>query len=412
MNGVADGTDPLIFLIAGEPSGDQIGARLMAALKKQTGGRVRFAGVGGEGMEHEGIESLFPMEDLSVFGLAEVLRHAPRVLRRVRDSADAVKEMRPDVVVTIDVPTFSFRVAKLLKGAGIPLIHCVAPQVWAWRPRRARMLTRLLDHLLVLLPFEPPYFEAVGLPCTLIGHPIVEFGADKGDGADFRVRHAIPPEAPVLAILPGSRGNEVSRLLPVFGQTLHRLLADFPGLRGVVPVVSAVKDEVAAAVAGWPIPITLVEGEAEKYNAFAASTAALNASGTVTLELALAKVPTVVAYKLSPLTGWVGRRMVKVPYVTVVNIILGRELLPEFVQEKCTPPLLAGAVANLLTDERARKAQIDGTRDVLRQLGLGQRPPSERGAEVILRHVKGSDYGEEAGRAKARGPPGLRERLP
>ena len=412
MNGVADGTDPLIFLIAGEPSGDLLGARLMAALKKQTGGRVRFAGVGGEGMEDEGIESIFPMKDLSVFGLVEVLRHAPRVLRRVRDSADAVKAMRPDVVVTIDVPTFSFRVAKLLKGAGIPLIHCVAPQVWAWRPRRARMLTRLLDHLLVLLPFEPPYFEAVGLPCTLIGHPIVEFGADKGDGADFRVRHAIPPEAPVLAILPGSRGNEVSRLLPVFGQTLHRLLADFPGLRGVVPVVSAVKDEVAAAVAGWPIPITLVEGEAEKYNAFAASTAALNASGTVTLELALAKVPTVVAYKLSPLTGWVGRRMVKVPYVTVVNIILGRELLPEFVQEKCTPPLLAGAVANLLTDERARKAQIDGTRDVLRQLGLGQRPPSERGAEVILRHVKGSDYGEEAGRAKARGPPGLRERLP
>ena len=394
MNGVADGTTPLIFLIAGEPSGDQVGARLMAALKKQTGGAVRFAGVGGERMEHEGIESIFPMEDLSVFGLTEVLRHAPRVLRRVRDSADAVKAARPDVVVTIDVPTFSFRVAKLLKGAGIPLIHCVAPQVWAWRPRRARMLTRFLDHLLVLLPFEPPYFEAVGLPCTLIGHPIVEFGADKGDGTDFRVRHGIPPEAPVLSILPGSRGTEVSRLLPVFGQTLHRLVAEFPGLRGVVPVVSAVKEEVAATAAGWPIPITLVEGEAEKYNAFAASTAALNASGTVTLELALAKVPTVVAYKLSPLTAWVGRRMVKVPYVTVVNLILGRKVVPEYVQEHCTPPLLAAAVAHLLRDEQARRAQIDGTRDVLRQLGLGQRPPSELGAEVILRHVKGFDNGE------------------
>ena len=346
MNGVADGAGPLIFLIAGEPSGDLLGARLMAALKKQTAGRVRFAGVGGEGMAHEGIESLFPMEELSVFGLAEVLRHAPRILRRVRDSADAVKAMRPDVVVTIDVPTFSFRVAKSLKGAGIPLIHCVAPQVWAWRPRRARMLTRFLDHLLVLLPFEPPYFEAVGLPCTLIGHPIVEFGADKGDGADFRVRHGIPPEAPVLSILPGSRGTEVSRLLPVFGETLDRLVAEFPGLRGVVPVVSAVREEVAAAAAGWPMPITLVEGEAEKYNAFAASTAALNASGTVTLELALAKVPTVVADKLSPLTTWVGRRMVKVRYVTVVNLILGRELLPEYVQERCTPPLLAAAVAH------------------------------------------------------------------
>jgi lipid-A-disaccharide synthase len=394
VNGVADGTYPVIFLIAGEPSGDQLGARLMAALKKQTGGRIRFAGVGGERMEQEGIESIFPMEDLSVFGLAEVLRHAPRVLRRVRDSADAVKAIRPDVVVTIDVPTFSFRVAKKLRGAGIPLIHCVAPQVWAWRPRRARMLSRILDHLLVLLPFEPPFFESVGLPCTLIGHPIVELGADKGEGADFRVRHAIPPEAPVLCILPGSRGNEVSRLLPVFGRTLHRLMAEFPDLRGVVPVVSAVKQEVAAAVAGWPIPITLVEGEAEKYNAFAASTAALNASGTVTLELALAKVPTVVAYKLSPLTGWLGRWMVKVPYVTVVNLILGRKLLPEFIQQDCTPPLLAGAVANLLRDEPSRREQIDGTRDVLRQLGLGQRPPSELGAAVILRHVKGFEDGE------------------
>lgn len=399
MNGAADGTVPCIFLIAGEPSGDQVGARLMAALKKRTGGRVRFAGVGGEGMTAEGIDSIFPMADLSVFGLAEVLRHAPRILRRVRESADAVRTTRPDVVVTIDVPTFSFRVAKKLKGAGIPLIHCVAPQVWAWRPRRARMLTRFLDHILVLLPFEPPYFEAVGLPCTLIGHPVVEFGADQGDGADFRRRHGIPPDAPVLAILPGSRGNEVSRLLPVFGRALHLLAPRFPGLRGVVPVVPAVEEEVAAAAAGWPIPITLVEGTAEKYNAFAASTAALNASGTVTLELALAKVPTVVAYRLSPLTAWVGRRMVNVPYVTVVNLILGRRLLPEFVQERCTPPLLADAVAELLSDEQARRAQIEGTRDVLRQLGLGQRPPSEAAAEVILRHVEGFEEGE--GRAKA-----------
>ena len=393
MSGAGEGAFPLIFLVAGEPSGDQMGGRLMAALKRQTGGAVRFAGVGGERMKEQGLESLFPMEDLSVFGIVEVVPHLPRILRRMRETVAAVRTMRPDVVVTIDSPEFSFGIGKRLKGAGIPLIHCVAPQLWAWRPRRARTISRFLDHILVLLPFEPPYFEAVGLGCTFIGHPVVESGADKGAGPEFRGRHGIPKGAPVLCILPGSRRSETSRLLPVFVETLQLLARDFPGLRGVMPTVSAVEKDVASA--RWPIPITVVKGEAEKYSAFAASTVALAASGTVALELAVAGLPMVVAYKVTPLSAWVARRMMRVRYATFVNLILDREVVPELLQEKCTSPLLAEAVARLLNDGRARKAQIDGAREVALQLGLGRRPPSERGAEVILEFVNRSRRGSD-----------------
>ncbi len=385
MSGSGEDARPLIFLVAGEPSGDQVGGRLMAALKRQTAGAVRFAGIGGERMKGEGLESLFPMEDLSVVGIVEVVPHLPRIFWRMRQTVAAVRARRPDVVVTIDSPEFSFGVGKRLKGAGIPLIHCVAPQVWAWRSHRARMMSRFLDHLLVLLPFEPPYFEAVGLGCTFIGHPVVESGADKGAGPEFRGRHGIPGDAPVLCILPGSRHSETSRLVPVFVETLRRLARDFPRLHGVAPTVSAVETDVASA--DWPIPITLVKGEAEKYNAFAASSAALAASGTVALELAMAGLPMVVAYKLMPLSAWIARRMMRVRYATFVNLILDRELVPEFLQEKCTPPLLAKAVARLLSDAQARKAQIDGARKVARELGLGRRPPSEHAAEVILDFV-------------------------
>ncbi len=380
----ADG--PLIFLLAGEPSGDVLGGRMMAALKHATGGRVRFAGVGGERMIAEGLQSLFPMEELALFGLAELLPKLPNLLRRLDQTTRAVLNANPDAVVTIDAPDFCFRIGRRLRKAGstVPLIHYVAPTVWAWRPGRARKVARFLDHLLALLPFEPPYFEREGLACSFVGHPVVEGGADKGDGARFRASHGIAPEAPLLTVLPGSRRSEVTALLPDFGATLARLAPRHPGLRVVVPTVPQVKALVTRAVESWPIPVTVVEGDVDKYDAFAASTAALAASGTVALELALARLPAVIAYRIHPLTYRLYRRLIKVKYANLVNIMLDRMLVPELLQHDCVPDKLEAAVDRLLTDAAARQAQIDGVAEVAHWLGQGDTPPSRRAAEVVL----------------------------
>jgi len=294
---------PLIFLIAGEASGDNLGARLMAALKRRMGNRVRFAGVGGTAMAREGLGSLFPMGELSLMGLAEILPHLPRLLRRLGETAAEVARLRPRVVVTIDSPEFSFRVARRIADLGIPRVHYVAPQVWAWRAGRARKLAGTVDHLMALLPFEPPYFEDAGLPCDFVGHPVIEAGVDRGDGAAFRARHGIAPEATVISVLPGSRHTEVRRLLPVFAGAVELLTRERPDLAVAVATVEAVRDEVTAAVRAWSRPGIVVTDPAEKYDAFAASRAAIAKSGTVTLELALAGVPMVVCYKVCAITG-------------------------------------------------------------------------------------------------------------
>lgn len=380
--------EPLhIFLIAGEPSGDLLGARLMAALRRQTGGVVRFSGIGGERMVAEGLTPLFPMSELALMGLVELLPRLPGLLRRLAETVAAIRAARPDAVVTIDAPDFCFRVARRLRGAGIPFIHYVAPTVWAWRPGRAARIAPLFDHLLALLPFEPPYFERVGLPCTFVGHPIIESGADRGDGAGFRSRHGIAPAAPVLTVLPGSRTSEIGRLSPDFGRTLAHLAPRYPDLVVPVPTVPHVRDRVAAAIASWPVRTLLVEGDREKYDAFAASTAALAASGTVALELALARVPAVIAYRVHPLTAALYRRLVRVRYANLVNLMLDRMLVPELLQEDCRPDKLAAAVAGLLDDPAARQAQIEGAALVAGWLGLGATPPSERAATVVRQVV-------------------------
>jgi lipid-A-disaccharide synthase len=382
--GATGGHDNLIFLIAGEPSGDMLGARLMAALKRQSAGAIRFAGVGGERMAGEGLDSLFPMEELSLFGWIEVLPRAAAIFRRVSQCVEAVAAMRPVAVVTIDAPGFSFRVVQRLKPPRPLRIHLVAPTVWAYRPGRARKIAAFLDHLLVLLPFEPPYFEAVGLPCSFIGHPIVEEGADQGNGPAFRDRHGIGRDATVLCVLPGSRHGETARLLPIFREAVGLLAARFPDLHAAVPTVAAVAEEVAAATATWPVPTTVVRDRTGKYDAFAASDAALAASGTAALELALAGVPMVVAYKLSVLTGWWLRLQVRVKYVNLINLILDRPLIPELLQENCRGARLAEAVGRLLADPEARQRQIEGGREAVGRLGLGGPPPSNRAAETIL----------------------------
>ena len=376
---------PLIFLLAGEPSGDLLGARLMAALKKKTGGAVRFVGVGGPEMEREGLNSLFPFADLANFGLVEVLPRVPHLLRRMREVAAAARNARPDAVVTIDVPSFASGVWRRLQGAGIPLIHYVAPTVWAWRAGRAKKFARYLDHLMVLLPFEPPHFERVGLACSFVGHPVLESGLDVGAeaGPAFRARHGIDAGVPIVLVLPGSRRGEVRRHLRPFGEALARLHARHPTLVAVVPTVPDVADTVAAAAAKWPRTIVLRDAE-EKAGAFAAADVALAASGTVSLELALAEVPQVVAYRLNVATGAVAKRLVRVDYVTLVNLLLDRPAVPEFLLERCRGDLLAQAVGQLLDDRRAREAQREAGRAALGLLRAGDKRPSDRAADVVL----------------------------
>lgn len=377
-------TGPLIFVLAGEPSGDLLGARLMAALKRKNPG-VRFAGVGGPEMAREGLASLFPFTDLANFGLVEVLPRVPMLLRRMRAFARAARGAQPDALVTIDVPSFASGVWRRLQGTGIPLIHYVAPTVWAWRPGRAAKLARLIDHLLVLLPFEPPYFERVGLGCTFVGHPVLESGLDLGRdaGRTFRARHGIDPKARIVVLLPGSRRGEVRRHLAPFGDALARLRSRFPDLVAVVPTVASVADAVEQAAARWP-PRTLVVRD-DKAAAFAAADVALAASGTVVLELALAQIPQVVAYRLSGVSYAVAKRLVRVDYVTLVNLLLDRPAVPELLQDRCRGDLLAEEVARLIENPAARAEQLEAGRAALARLRPGEASPSDAAAAAVLR---------------------------
>jgi lipid-A-disaccharide synthase len=398
MTAGASADAPLIYLIAGEPSGDVLGGRLMAALREVSGGAVRFAGIGGENMAAHGLASLIPLGDLAVMGLAEVLPRARLILRRVAETVADIQKQRPAAVVTIDSSGFTWRVAKRLRAAGatLPLIHYVAPMVWAWRAGRARRIARWYDHLLVLLPFEPPYFTAVGLAATYIGHPVVESGADRGDGPGFRRRHGIADEATLLTVLPGSRHGEVHRLLPAFAGAVTLLAARHPDLRVVVPSPATVAEHVGEAVKDWPVPVQVVRGEREKYDAFAASNAALAASGTVALELAMARLPAVVAYRVNPLTHALLRRIVKVDYAHLLNLILGRGVVPELIQQDCTAEKLAAAIEHLLVDADAREAQNAACQEGLRRLGLGTLAPSRRAAETIWAIIADHKRGQQS----------------
>ncbi len=391
--GAEEGGPLTIFIIAGEPSGDAIGARLMAALEARTAGGVRFVGVGGERMAGEGLASIFPMSDLSLFGAAEVIPKAPLIFRRVRETVAAIREARPVAVVSIDVPGFAFRVVERLDPGEALRIHYVAPTVWAYRPGRARKIARFLDHLMVLLPFESPYFEREGLDCTYVGHPVLEEGAGGGDGPGYRARHGIPVDAPVLAVLPGSRRSEVGRLLPVFGEAIARLAPRFPGLRLAVPTVAAVAEEVSAVTAGWDTPAVVTAGAREKYDAFAASDAALAASGTVSLELGLAGVPMVIAYRMNLLSAVWLRFLLRVEHVTLINIVLGRGVVPEYLQNRCRPGPIARAVGELLAGSPARDRQLEGIREAMARFDVEGEAPSARASATVLEVIRNADAG-------------------
>ena len=381
---------PLIFLIAGEPSGDLIASRLMVALKRRTDNRVRFAGIGGPLMAEQGLESLFPYSELSLMGFLEVVPHMKRLLGRIRATARTARRLRPAAFVSVDVPGFALRVARRLKGAGFPLIHYVAPTVWAYRPGRAAEIARYLDHVLCLFPFEPPYFEAVGLDASFVGHPLIEEPIGEADGPGFRRRLDIDPAQPVIAALPGSRASELRRHEPVFAETVRALAQRIDGLRVLVPTLPQNRAAVAAKTAGWGAPVTVVEGKAEKYAAFAASDAALTASGMATLELALAAVPMIVCYRLNPLTAAIARRILIVPHIAMPNIIAERRAAPEFVQRDFSPQRLVPALEQLLQDPGRRQDQIESFGEIAARLGRGGPPPSERAAEAILNVIEAS----------------------
>jgi lipid-A-disaccharide synthase len=382
---------PFVFVIAGEPSGDALGAALIRALRERAGAGLRVAGIGGEQMQAEGVESLVPLSELAVAGLAEVLPHAPRLLRRIGETVAAIRTMRPDAVVTIDSSGFCWRVAHGLRRRGetLPLIAYVAPMVWAWRPGRARHMARWYDHVLTLLPFEPPYFEKIGLEASHVGHPVLEGGAGRGNAARFRATHGVAPDELVLTVLPGSRGGEVRRLLPIFGAALDRLDRIVGPFRVAVPTVATVADPVARGIADWPgRPIVLRasgdKGRVDKYDAFAASRAALAASGTVALELALARVPMAVAYRLNPLTEALLDRILKVRQVNLINLLLGRVLVAEHLRGDCTPEKLAASLAALIRDERVRSAHFAGYDEAIRRLRGDGASPSLAAADRVL----------------------------
>ncbi len=375
-----------VFLIAGEPSGDNLGAALMAGLKQLVPG-VTFDGIGGPRMEAEGLRSRFPMDELSVMGIAEVLPRYRHLMRRIKETAAAVVETQPDVLITIDSPDFVFRVAKRVRAASrVRIVHYVAPSVWAWRPGRARKVARLVDQLLTLLPFEPPYFEAEGLRADFVGHPVVaEPMASEAEAMAFRARHGIG-EAPLLMVLPGSRRGEVARLAHPFRETVRAVLAARPGVRVVVPAAGPVAGMVREAVAGWPgAPVVIAPEEdrdgAEKRAAFRAADVALAASGTVSLELAASGTPMVIAYDMAWLSRQIIGRMLRVDTVTLVNLVSDTRAVPEFLGERCRAELIAPAVLELLD---APGAQAEALEFTMERLGRGGEAPGLRAARAVL----------------------------
>jgi lipid-A-disaccharide synthase len=331
------------------------------------------------------------MSDLSVMGLAEVVPHLPRLIRRLNETTAAARRFKPDAVVTVDSPGFCLRLAHHLRGSGIPVIHYVAPQLWAWGPFRARKLKKRVDHIMALLPFEVPFFAQYGIPCSYVGHPAIDAGVEHGDGPGFRARHGLPADAPVLCVLPGSRAGEVRRMLPVFGDALVLLKEKYPDLRIVIPMVDSVAQVVRDTTQDWPLPSVLIIDMAERFDAFAAADAAMAKSGTVTLELALAGVPMVVAYRVSAATAFLVRRMgVGVEHASLVNLLLGRQVVPECLQEECTGAKIAEVVDEILSSESIRVAQRQSFKEVVKALGDRTPSPSERAAKVVLGIVQGT----------------------
>lgn len=374
-----------VFLVAGEESGDQLGFKLMRALRDETGGAVTFRGVGGHAMEREGLKSIFPMTDVAVMGFVPVIKKLPTILARIRATADAVIASPPDVLVIIDSPDFTHRVAKRVRKTlpHLPVVDYVSPTVWAWRPGRAAKMRAYVDHLLALLPFEPDAHKRLGGPaCTYVGHPLIERIGEMRPPADAPdLREAAPP---TLLVLPGSRRSEIERLSDDFAGAVARVVERCGPLDVVLPAVAHLEGLIREKTARWPHPPRIVTGEAAKYEAFRRARAALAASGTVTLELALAQIPMVVAYKVSPVETLL-RFVVNVPSIVLPTLILGEKIIPEILQDQCNADALANALVPLVEGGPERERQLEALArvDELMSLPDGERP-SARAARIVI----------------------------
>jgi lipid-A-disaccharide synthase len=379
-----------LMLVSGEPSGDALGAQLMAGIRQIAGSGVRFVGVGGSAMAAQGLKSLFPLDATAVMGLREVVPRIPEILRRVRKAADYALATKPDVVVCIDSPDFTHRIAQRLHRMNpeIATVNYVAPQVWASRQYRARKMTRYFDLVLALLPFEAPFFESHGLHARFVGHPVVERAARMVGGDALRERLGIPRGAPVVVVLPGSRMSEIRPLLPIFQDAVARVRADVPNLVCILPAVPHLAPDIRKIATLWPAPLHIVETEADKFAAFDTANAALAASGTVTTELALAATPMVVAYRIGWVTAILMRPLIRVRYVTLVNLLLDRQAVPEFLQHRCRAGLLAPALLQLLQDKEARDQQKEDLAAAVHLLGGDEEAPSLRAARALLDFVR------------------------
>ena len=379
-----------IYLIAGEASGDALGGRLMSALKKKTNGEIEFFGLGGENMENEGLTSLFDISELSIMGLAEIVPSIPKILRRIKQTVNDIVQTKPDVVISIDSWSFASRVQKMLRSQNlsIPQVHYVAPQVWAWKKKRAKTMGRYVDCLLTLLPYEAKYFTPHGLKTVFVGHPVIESPVAKGDKKAFRKQYNIDNNKRIICILPGSRHNEVATLLPIFLEAAKKLHEQNPDLFFVIPTVRTVENRVKKMTANCDLPLLLVESSQDRHNAMCSSDAAIAASGTVALELAIANVPHIIGYKVSRLTAFIVKHLMHVKFVNLSNILLNRELVPELLQQDCTSENIVKNIEQFLQKGNFYQAQISGFAEVRKALGFGEQTPSEKAAATILDMIK------------------------
>lgn len=379
-----------IFLIATEESGDRLGASLMKVLRQRLGDGVRFMGVGGRAMATEGLPSLLPIDELAIMGFAAVVKQLPMLLRRIRETTDAVVEARPDCLVIIDSPDFTHRVARRARARlpELPVVNYVSPTVWAWREDRARKMRAYVDHVLALLPFEPEAYRRLnGPPCTYVGHPLIEQLGQLRPGTEAeRQRRAAAP--PVLLVLPGSRRSEVRHHADVFGETLAGLRDAQVLFEPVLPTVPHLEPAVRAATANWRVPPRIVVGEAEKRAAFRNAYAALAKSGTVTLELALAGVPMVTAYRGGAVEAWIAQRLIRTKSVILANLVLGENVIPEFLQNDCVPDRLIPALRDVMMDTPVRRRQVEAFGGIDEIMSTGDQPPSVRAADVVLATMK------------------------
>lgn len=378
----------IIYLIAGEPSGDVLGAHVMRSLKEKSSAPLIFCGIGGERMAAEGLKSLFPYHELSLMGFAELVPHLIKLMARIDQTVEDIKTKAPAALITIDSPGFCKRVvAKLRKEEfDTKYIHYVAPSVWAWKPKRAEIFSELFDHLLTLLPFEPPYFEKVGLASTFVGHPIVA-ETTRGDGAAFRARYELAENVPLFCVLVGSRAGEVKRHLPIFARAIALLSEVYPNLAIVVPVPKHLLAVVKPYFVDCPFRAIVTAHEHDKLDGIAASNLAIVKSGTVTLEVAKARTPMVVAYRVSEISAFIFRRLRLTKLATLVNILLGKEIIPELLQEDCTPLMLATAAANVLASPARIDAQMSAIDTAFSMLTPDNAKPSDIAADVVLAEI-------------------------